>query len=157
MTEKEKNCIFCQIVRGESPCHKIWEDEKHLAFLSIFPNTLGASVVVPKKHWHSYAFDLPSEVLAELTQAAAKVGKLIDAAFEDVGRTALVYEGFGINHVHAKLFPLHQTAGEWKPIHTDYNKYFERYEGFVSSHEYHGENPDLAAVAERIRNVGEKL
>ncbi len=39
-------CIFCQIVRGETPCHKLWEDEKYLAFLSIFPNTLGFSVVI---------------------------------------------------------------------------------------------------------------
>lgn len=34
-------CIFCEIVAGKAPCHRIWEDEKHLAFLSIFPNTQG--------------------------------------------------------------------------------------------------------------------
>ncbi|MDG5473978.1 hypothetical protein P6709_19930, partial [Jeotgalibacillus sp. ET6] len=75
----------------------------------------------------------------------------------DVGRTAIIYEGFGINHVHAKLFPLHKTKGEWKPIHTDYNKYFDHYEGYVSSHEYHGPNPDLAKLAEHIREVGKNL
>ena len=148
----DENCIFCKIVHGESPVFKIWEDKDHLAFLSIFPNTLGASVVIPKKHYPSYAFALPPEVLLNLTAAAAKVGKLLDKAFEDVGRTALIYEGFGINHVHAKLFPLHQTAGEWKPIHTDFNKFFDRYEGFVSSHEYHGENPDFEKLAEHIRS-----
>ena len=113
----EQDCIFCKIVRGESPCHKIWEDEEHLAFLSIYPNTLGASVVIPKKHFSSYAFHMPDEELAKLTVKAAIVGRLLDAAFDDVGRTAMIYEGFGINHVHAKLFPLHKTAGEWKPIH----------------------------------------
>lgn len=152
-----ESCIFCQIVAGKSPAHKIWEDEDHLAFLSIYPNTLGASVVIPKKHYQSYAFQLPDDVLSNLTKAAAKVGRLLDAAFEDVARTALIYEGFGINHVHAKLFPLHHTTQEeWTPIHTDFNRYFERYEGFVSSHEYHGPNPDLAAVAERIRAAREK-
>ena len=56
---KMKNeCIFCKIVKGEIPCHKIWEDEKHLAFLSIYPNTNGFSVVIPKKHFPSYAFSL---------------------------------------------------------------------------------------------------
>lgn len=149
-----ESCIFCNIVAGKSPAHKIWEDEDHLAFLSIYPNTLGASVVIPKKHYQSYAFQIPDDVLSNLTRAAAKVGRLLDAAFEDVARTALIYEGFGINHVHAKLFPLHHTnQKEWSPIHTDYNKYFERYEGFVSSHEYHGPNPDLAALAERIRSA----
>ncbi|MEG0280952.1 MAG: diadenosine tetraphosphate hydrolase, partial [Morganella sp. (in: enterobacteria)] len=28
-------CIFCEIVAGNAPCHKVWEDEKHLAFLSV--------------------------------------------------------------------------------------------------------------------------
>lgn len=43
-------CIFCQIVEGKAPCHKVWEDEHHLAFLSIFPNTDGFTVVIPKKN-----------------------------------------------------------------------------------------------------------
>ena len=157
LTQEEQDCIFCKIVRGESPVYKIWEDDKHLAFLSIFPNTLGASVVIPKKHYPSYAFQLPPQVLSDLTLAAAKVGQLLDHAFDDVGRTALIYEGFGINHVHAKLFPLHETAGGWRPIHTDYNKYFEKYEGYVSSHEYHGPNPDFEELAARIRAAQSNL
>ncbi|MBW2971045.1 HIT domain-containing protein, partial [Candidatus Woesearchaeota archaeon] len=60
-------CIFCKIVKGEIPCHNIWEDEKHIAFLSIFPNTPGFTVVATKKHYPSYAFDLPEAVLKELT------------------------------------------------------------------------------------------
>ncbi len=153
-----EDCIFCQIVAGKSPVHKIWEDDEHLAFLSIYPNTLGASVVIPKKHFQSYAFHMPDEELAKLTIKAGIVGRLLDATFDDVARTALIYEGFGINHVHAKLFPLHYTNQEnWTPIHTDYNRYFEKYEGYVSSHEYHGENPDLAALSERIRNVARKM
>ena len=145
------NCIFCKIVAGESPAYKIWEDDEHLAFLSIYPNTLGASVVIPKKHFSSYAFAMPDDELAKLTLKSAIVGRLLDKAFDDVGRTAMVFEGFGINHVHAKLFPLHYTAGEWHPLHTDYNKYFEKYEGYVSSHEYHGPNPDLEKLAAKIR------
>lgn len=148
-------CIFCEIVAGRSPVHKIWEDDEHLAFLSIYPNTLGASVVIPKKHFDSYAFAMPDDELAKLTIKAGIVGRLLDLAFDDVGRTAMVFEGFGINHVHAKLFPLHGTRGTWKPIHTDYNKYFDKYEGYVSSHEYHGPNPDLAQLAEKIRSCGE--
>lgn len=40
-------CIFCQIVEGKAPCHKVWEDEHHLAFVD-FPNTDGFTVVIPK-------------------------------------------------------------------------------------------------------------
>ena len=60
------SCIFCDIVKGKLPCHKIWEDEKHLAFLSIFPNTEGFSVVIPKQHYSSYAFEQSDEVLSGL-------------------------------------------------------------------------------------------
>jgi diadenosine tetraphosphate (Ap4A) HIT family hydrolase len=74
----EEDCIFCKIVKGKAPCHKIWEDEKHLAFLSIFPNTEGFSVVITKQHYSSYTFDLPEDVLKELVIASKKVAKLID-------------------------------------------------------------------------------
>ena len=129
--------MFCKIARGELPCYKIWEDEKHLAFLSIFPNTEGFSVVIPKKHYSSYAFDLSEEVLKDLVIAAKKVGKLIDSKLEDVGRTGMIFEGFGVDHVHAKLFPMHGTAkdGVWKQHSSNINKFFEEYEGYISSHD----------------------
>ena len=112
---KSMDCIFCKIVSGEALCYKIWEDEKHLAFLSIFPNTKGFSVVVTKEHHPSYAFDLPDEVLSGLTIAAGKVAKLLDKTFDDVGRTGMIFEGFGVDHVHAKLFPMHGTKSEsWR-------------------------------------------
>ena len=149
------NCIFCKIVKGEIPCHKIWEDEKHLAFLSIFPNTDGFSVVIPKKHYPSYVFDLPDEVLKDLVIASKKVAKLIDSKLEDVGRTGMIFEGFGVDHIHAKLFPMHGTANmeEWKEIKSNVDKFFEKYEGYISSHDYKREDEEkLKKIAEKIRN-----
>ena len=152
--KKEKDCIFCKIVKGEAPCHKIWEDEKHLAFLSIFPNTDGFSIVIPKKHYSSYAFDLPDEVLCELVIAAKKVAKLIDFKLEDVGRTGMIFEGFGVDHVHAKLFPMHGTKiKKWRPIKSNVDKFFEKYEGYISSHDYKREYDEkLKRIAEKIKN-----
>lgn len=144
-------CVFCQIVKGASPSHKIWEDKDFLAFLSIYPNTNGFSVVIPKSHYSSYAFDLPDDVLSGLVLASKKVAKLLDAKLEDVGRTGLVFEGFGVDHVHAKLFPMHGTKmAVWKKLHSSMDKYFEKYEGYISSHDYKraddGELERLAAV-----------
>jgi len=146
-------CIFCAIVKGEAPCHKIWEDEKHLAFLSIFPNTEGFSVVVTKQHYPSYAFNLPDEVLSELVLAAKKVGKLIDSKLEDVGRTGLIFEGFGVDHAHTKLFPMHGTKSENWELHTsNVDKYFEKYEGYISSHNgKRADDKELVRIAEKIR------
>jgi diadenosine tetraphosphate (Ap4A) HIT family hydrolase len=150
-----EDCIFCKIVSGDSPSHKVWEDEQYLAFLSIFPNTDGVTVVIPKKHYPSYVFELPESVFQELLSATKKVALLIDAAFEDVGRSALVFEGFGVDHVHAKLFPMHGTANmeTWRPIESSVPKFFTQYEGYISSHDYErADDSQLEALAEKIRN-----
>ena len=91
------DCIFCQIAQGHSPCHPIWEDERHLAFLSIFPNTKGFSVVITREHHGSDAFAADETVLAGLVLAAQKTAKVLDRAFDDVGRTGLILEGFGVD------------------------------------------------------------
>ncbi len=145
-----ENCIFCKIVKGEAPAYKIWEDDKHLAFLSIFPNTEGFSVVITKDHYDSYAFDLPDNILADLIIATKKVAKLLDEKLDDVGRTGMILEGFGVNHVHSKLFPMHGTKDqEWKQRIGKPHKYFEKYEGYMSSHDY--ERADDANL-EKIKN-----
>ena len=72
------DCIFCNIVRKTSPAHILWEDDQHMAFLSIFPNTPGFSVVIPKQHYGSYAFAQSDEVLADLIVATKKTALLID-------------------------------------------------------------------------------
>ncbi|MES3032341.1 MAG: HIT family protein [Patescibacteria group bacterium] len=146
------NCIFCKIVKGEAPCYKIWEDQEHLAFLTPFPNTEGFSVVITKQHYPSYAFNLPDDVLNKLVIASKKVGKLLDANLEDVGRTGMIFEGFGVDHIHAKLFPMHGTKmPDWKPLHSNIDKYFEKYEGYISSHDYKRETDEkLKKTAQKI-------
>jgi histidine triad (HIT) family protein len=148
------NCVFCKIAAGELPAYKIWEDDKHLAFLSRHPNTIGFSVVITKDHYESYAFDLPDEILSGLVLAAKQVGKLLDSKLEDVGRTGMIFEGFGVNHIHAKLFPMHRTdTHEWKQRTSPIDTYFEHYEGYISSHDAAAASDDeLAALAEKIRS-----
>lgn len=102
-----ESCIFCKIIKNEMPCHLVDENEDFMAFLTIFPNTLGATVVMPKKHYPSYAFDLEDDVLTGLMLYTKQIAKKLDYFFEDVGRTAMVFEGFGVDHIHAKLFPMH--------------------------------------------------
>jgi diadenosine tetraphosphate (Ap4A) HIT family hydrolase len=148
------DCIFCKIVKGEAPSHKIWEDDKHLAFLSIFPNTEGFSVVITKDHNPSYAFDNEDETLSGLTLAAKKVAKLIDRKLSDVGRTGMILEGFGVDHLHAKLFPMHGTDSikEWKSIKSNVDKFFTQYEGYISSHDWkRADDEKLAEIAKKIR------
>ena len=147
--------MFCDIVAGDAPCHKVWEDEEHLAFLSIFPNTEGVTVVIPKRHYSSYAFELPDDVLAKLVVATKRVGLLLDSQLGDVGRTGMMFEGFGVDHVHAKLFPMHGTAemAEWRPLLGNVDAYFERYLGYLSSHD--GPRADDAVLETLARLIRE--
>ncbi len=147
-----QDCIFCRIVVGEESHHKVWEDEKHIAFLSIFPNTEGVTVVITKDHYPSDFYAVPEEVFMGLTEAARKVGALLNQAFDDVARTGLVYEGFGVDHLHAKLFPMHGTqARDWKPIISNVKIYSDKYDGHISTHDgVRADDDKLAATAKKI-------
>jgi histidine triad (HIT) family protein len=137
MEEKEfQNCLFCKIIKGIEASYIFYEDEKHIAFLSIFPNTKGFTVLATKNHYESYAFAQSDEVLQDLIIASKNVAKIIDNAFEDVGRTGFILEGFGINHLHAKFFPMHGTSkNNWTPIKSNQKKFFDFYEGYISSND----------------------
>ena len=158
----EDDCIFCKIVKGEAPAHKIWEDDKHLAILSIFPNTPGVAVVMTKEHKPSYAFDNDDETLVALTLATKKVGKLLDASFDDLGRTGMIFEGFGVDHLHSKLFPMHGTKlKEWRPIESGVKMkklFFDKYPGYLISHDgSRADDVELSKLAAKIRDTAKKL
>ncbi|MCC6710781.1 MAG: HIT family protein [Candidatus Pacebacteria bacterium] len=149
------DCIFCQIVAGNIPSHKIWEDDQHLAFLSIFPNTEGFSVVIPKQHYGSYAFDQDNAVLQDLIVATKKVAKILDHYFIDVSRCGMFFEGFGVDHLHSKLYPMHGTGdlNSWAPIESKtIRTYFDQYPGYLSSNDSdRADDRELADLAEKIR------
>lgn len=149
------DCIFCSIARGAAPTHLLWEDQTHMAFLSIFPNTPGFSVVIPKAHHGSYAFAESDRVLCDLVIAAKKTANLLDQALEGVARTGMILEGYGVDHLHAKLFPMHGTGEDsaFKKISSNVDKYFERYEGYISSHDAaRADDKGLAELAVHIRS-----
>ncbi len=147
-------CVFCQIAQGKKPCHKIWENEQFLSFLSIFPNTEGFSLVIPKKHYPAYAFDVSDEILTKLILASKEVVRVLEEKLESVDKVAFILEGVGIDHLHAKLFPMHHTAEikKWEPVIAHIDKYFDKYEGYVSSHDYvREEDKKLEKLARKIR------
>jgi len=129
---ENKDCIFCKIAKGEIPSYKIYEDKNFIAFLDIFPNTRGMTLLIPKQHYDSYVFDMPDDVYKEFLLTAKKIGKLIDEKI-NVTRTAMVTEGMGVNHAHIKLYPLHGIGKDFKAIIPEGNKYFEKYEGYLST------------------------
>ena len=92
------SCLFCNIVNKTVKSFVVWEDEKYIAFLTPFPNTKGFTVVMPKQHYSSYIFAVPDDIMTGLMHAAKKVASLLEKGLM-VKRCAVVFEGFGINHL----------------------------------------------------------
>lgn len=148
------DCLFCGMVAGKIPYNKIYEDDKHLAFLTIFPNTPGVTVVIPKEHHGSSAFEQSDKVLQELIVATKNTAKILTNYYKDVGRCGMVLEGFGVDHLHAKLYPLHGTnVKEWQPIESDSKKdYYEMYPGYICSNDSRlADSKELEDLAKKIR------
>lgn len=149
-------CVFCEIAANKLPHHLVAENKDFMAILGIFPNTKGMTVVFPKRHYGSYVFDLEDEVLKDLILFARSVAKRIDEKIPTVMRTGMVIEGFGVDHAHVKLFPMHgKKTKDWQPIESSKDEYYEEYPGFISSHDSkRAEDKELAKLAKHLR--GEK-
>ncbi|WP_462280553.1 HIT family protein [Salinivirga cyanobacteriivorans] len=96
--------IFSKIVKGDIPSHKVYEDDKFLAFLDIAPLKKGHTLVIPKRA-EDYLFDLDDSELAEMMIVSKKVAKAIKKVFpcEKVGVAVL---GLEVPHAHIHLVPL---------------------------------------------------
>lgn len=95
--------IFTRIINGEIPCHKIYEDDKTLAFLDIHPTQPGHTLVIPKKQVE-FAWDLDDEDYRALTDSVKKVALRL----RDVLKTKYVGQkifGTDVPHTHIHLIP----------------------------------------------------
>ena len=108
------DCIFCKIINGEIPCHKLAENDHAVAFLDIMPITKGHFLVIPKKHFE-FAEDAPEELMAKLmtlaTQLAAAAKKTLKCDginfIINSGKTA----GQIIPHIHLHVVPRYSDDG----------------------------------------------
>lgn len=100
------SCIFCKIASGEIPSAKVWEDNKHLAFLSISPITVGHTLVIPKSH-SEYIFDMEDELLADLIKASKQVANLLKEKLNPkTGKIGIMVAGLEVPHTHIHLIPM---------------------------------------------------
>ena len=95
--------IFSQIIAGEIPCTRVWEDPDHLALLDIRPVQPGHTLVVPKREV-SYLFDLSEEEYEALWSAVRTVEAKLRAA-RDCERVIVSVVGWEVPHVHVHLIP----------------------------------------------------
>lgn len=126
--------IFDDIVSGEMKSWKIWEDDNFLAFLTPFPNTPGFTVVIPKQNPGDYVFSLDDDLYGQFMQAVKTVAKILEKAFE-TPRIAMIFEGTGVAHVHAKLVPLHGDLAGRTDVWSENAEFHEEYMGWLTTAE----------------------
>ncbi|HLB66495.1 MAG TPA: HIT domain-containing protein [Candidatus Saccharimonadales bacterium] len=95
--------IFTKIIKGEIPCHKVYEDDKTLAFLDINPIQPGHVVVISKTQ--ADIWDLPNTDYLALMRTVRKVADRIKEVFNPL-RAGVHIVGIHIsNHAHVHVFP----------------------------------------------------
>lgn len=102
--------IFTKIIKGEIPCHKVYEDERTIAFMDIQPVQPGMVLVVPKAQIDHF-MDLPDEDYEALMTVVKKVARRLREMFPDK-RIGVQIEGLDVAHAHVKLFPF-STADQF--------------------------------------------
>jgi histidine triad (HIT) family protein len=148
-----KDCIFCKIIKGKTPRWVVYEDKKYLAILDLYPNTKGMTIVIPKKHISSYAFDMKNKEYIELLLVAKKVAKKLDKAL-GTHRTALVLEGLEIDHVHVKLYPVHGLKKKFEKLVPDKQVKFKKYAKYISTElGPRARKDELERLVKKIRKV----
>lgn len=96
--------LFTKIIRGEIPCHKIYEDSDFFAFLDIRPIHSGHTLLVPKLEVDHY-MELPLPQAEKYFPLGQKISKAIQKVTGSP-RMGMAFVGFEVPHCHMHLVPL---------------------------------------------------
>ena len=117
--EYDNQNIFAQIIRGEAPCYKLYEDEDVLAFLDVFPQSFGHTLVIPKRSAARTILDIDSDSLSKVMAVAQKLTGVIVDELEPAGVQVAQFNGAPpgqtVFHIHMHIVP--RYAGETLSVH----------------------------------------
>ena len=111
MTEAT-GCLFCRIVAGELPAHRVLDDDVAVAFLDTRPVFAGHTLLVPREH-HETLPDLPAELAGPLLQRAQRLAAAMlsgldaDGSFVAVNNTV----SQSVPHLHVHVVPRRRKDG----------------------------------------------
>jgi len=104
-----EKCIFCKIVSGRSPSNVVYEDDKYIGFLDLYPFSKGHTLVCPKQHGETI-WDMNETEMAGLFQVAFRVSKAVVTAVGADGFRFVQNNGEAANqvvaHVHVHVIPV---------------------------------------------------
>ena len=99
----KRDCVFCEIVGGRAPAHRVGENPRALAILDIHPYAPGHALVLSKRHvpfWHDLTPREAADVFALAHRVAGRLKRVFDPEF-----VCLMARGRRIPHTHIFLVP----------------------------------------------------
>ena len=111
MTAYDPTNIFAKILRGEIPCHKVYEDEATLAFMDVMPQAKGHTLVISKNPSRNLLDIAPADLTAVMA-AAQKLTRAVKKAFDAGGVLVMQFNeaaaGQTVFHFHVHIIPRHE-------------------------------------------------
>ena len=102
------SCIFCEILNGDIPSNKVFENDNFIAILDAFPANEGHTLVIPKKHFENI-FEIDEEVLKEgyaiAKRIASSIKKSLNIENINILQNNGVLAGQTVNHFHIHVIP----------------------------------------------------
>lgn len=104
--------IFAKIIRGEIPSVKLFEDDKVLAFMDVFPQSRGHALVISKTSQARNILEMEPAVLADVVAATQKLAKAVNAALKPDGLVVTQFNGAPagqtVFHLHFHVIPRYE-------------------------------------------------
>lgn len=105
----DPNNIFAKILRGEMPAIKVYEDDVALAFMDVFPQVEGHTLVIPKDVEARNLLEMPGNKLGSFMQRVQKVTRAVEAGLKPDGVVVTQFNGAPagqtIFHLHFHILP----------------------------------------------------
>lgn len=111
--------IFAMIIRGDAPCYKLYEDDEVLAFLDVFPQSAGHTLVIPKQVQARNILDVDTDTLGKLMAVVQRLTGVLVTELQPDGVQVAQFNGAPagqtVFHIHMHVIP--RFAGESLGIH----------------------------------------
>ncbi len=111
--------IFAKIIRGDAPCYTLYEDDDVLAFLDLFPQSFGHTLVIPKRSAACNLLDVDTEALCKMMEVVQRLTRIIVDELQPSGVQIAQFNGAPagqtVFHIHMHIVP--RYAGQGLGVH----------------------------------------
>lgn len=101
-----KDCLFCNIIKGEQASYTLYEDDDLKVIMDAFPNSPGHTLIIPKEHYKDLD-DIDIELLTKILKKAKDIKKLLETKLNPESIIFVQNNGEAekIKHFHLHLIP----------------------------------------------------